>query len=106
MNHRWLIHWLCLMVANAAAANNPPTSGHHDARGDAQAKQTEAADDSADIQPDKALLLFLAEWDETQDGQWLEPTDFAEDSSFTEQLESPNLQNKTPNAHENNPDHL
>jgi len=64
--------------------------------------QTAAEDD--DIKPDKALLLFLAEWDETQDGQWLDPAVFADDSSFNQQLESPQATNQDDDHHENNSD--
>jgi len=59
---------------------------------------------SNQLQPDKELLLFLAEWDETVDGQWIEPTLFAEDSTLNQQMDQQN-NNETKNAHENNPDH-
>ncbi|MCB1583424.1 MAG: hypothetical protein R3E90_01430 [Marinicella sp.] len=60
--------------------------------------------DINDPQPDKELLLFLAEWSETQDGQWVEPTVFAEDSVLTQNINQ--TENKqTGNTHENNPDH-
>jgi hypothetical protein len=56
-------------------------------------------------QPDKELLLFLAEWDETIDGQWIEPSTFAEDSALSQQMDQQN-HNETKKTHENNPDHL
>lgn len=59
---------------------------------------------SNQLQPDKELLLFLAEWDETVDGQWIEPTLFAEDSTLNQQMDQQN-NNETKNTHENNPDH-
>ncbi|WP_223787110.1 hypothetical protein [Marinicella meishanensis] len=103
MKRGWLNNLVGMLMVHSAmggtAADNQPAT-----RSEALTEQT-AEQEADDIQPDKALLLFLAEWDETQDGQWLQPTDFAADSSFTQQLESPQPPDNTLNNHEYNPDH-
>lgn len=50
-------------------------------------------------QPDLELLLFLAEWQDSDTGEWLDPETFATDDSINQQLDTPKEQ-----QHEKDPD--
>lgn len=62
------------------------------------------SDETTESPPSKKLLLFLAEWDEIQDGQWIEPSAFAADSALGQQMDQRNQTNKS-EKNENNPNH-
>ena len=50
-------------------------------------------------QPDMELLLFLAEWGDTEDEDWLDPTSLIEDNAMTRELD------KEKTHEEDKPDH-
>ncbi len=51
-------------------------------------------------EPDLELLLFLAEWDDSDNDQWLDPEVFSTDNEMNQQLDTQKaLQNET------DPDH-
>ena len=50
-------------------------------------------------QPDMELLLFLAEWGDTGDDAWLDPTSLIEDNAMTRELD------KEYTHEEDKPDH-
>jgi hypothetical protein len=64
---------------------------------------TEPAPESAPDQqpaPNIELLLFLAEWEDSDTDQWLDPEIFATEDSMNQQLDTQQAQH-----HETDPDH-
>ena len=85
----WL-YWLTLMTQPTDAVNQQPVN--------TPANQASPMTPGLqELTPDLELLMFLAEWDDAANEQWIEPEVFAEDSEFNSQLDDEQ-------DHENNPD--
>lgn len=64
-----------------------------------QTTQTQAVKNADETQPDMELLLFLAEWGDPKDEDWLDPTSLIEDNAMTRELDRENRHE------EDKPDH-
>lgn len=74
-----MLFWVVLMTGTLGASEAKSS----------QPNETPIADDkhAVDIIPDAELLLFLAEWNEQLDGQWVEPEVFSGQNALSEELE-------------------
>lgn len=80
-----------LIVGTADTPN--PTSESIDT------KPTETTTETT-TNPNIELLLFLAEWEDSDNNQWLDPEIFATDNSMTQQLDTQKAE-----ENETDPDH-
>ncbi len=99
-----MIDWLTLCLLLMTDGDNGQSVVQQQNQQKAKVSVEANTNESNVLQPSKDLLLFLAEWDETQDGQWIEPSAFAADSALAQQMDQQN-QTKNSESHENNPDH-
>ena len=105
-----LLWLLCCLSSQSAWAVDPDQ--HHADVDTNPAKQaieqpaTSPVSDEAELVPDAAMLLFLAEWDQWQDGEWLGPEDFNEQNNVLSEVTTTDAttRNKQENTDENNPD--
>ena len=81
--------WCLWLLLNTGATDTPAD----------QTATTAPLESVDEPQPDMELLLFLAEWGDAEDEEWLDPTSLIEDNAMTRELDKEN-------AHEEDkPDH-
>jgi len=81
--------WCLWLLLNTGEANVPAD----------QTTPPTPAEAIDEPQPDMELLLFLAEWGDTEDEDWLDPTSLIEDNAMTRELDKEN------EHEEDKPDH-
>ncbi len=92
----WLLY---LLLMNEPTADTVKQGGYQDEAPMTINQNNNQATD--EIQPDLELLLFLAEWDDVEKEEWVDPEIFAQDSQFNQQLDDNKAQSdeKDPDYH-------